>query len=317
MISGALEAKVVLSAGQDLAPLLEQYKSWLPGLFIVSQVELAASGARRCAEIGIAARTDRRGAARRRRKVRALLELFDARRRKRRLPDRVRALREGARRNRRVRRAGGRGRVRMSGTPARAGCGCRSLCWPRTAPRNSPSSVTRRRSSAIPLFRTSSSWSTIRIRASRSACFPIRVRHGSRRSCCKFGGGDGSAGLAACDGPRGRRARAMRARADSRRRGRQRARPGDPRRRHRFSGSPPGKYIWPAFNVADSAITIGAVLVLFELLFGGASSADSNRRKTAMDFSSTGFSLWVFECETNVTAPNHQDIEHADQKSTG
>jgi signal peptidase II len=29
------------------------------------------------------------------------------------------------------------------------------------------------------------------------------------------------------------------------------------------------KYIWPAFNVADSAITIGAVLVLFELLLGG------------------------------------------------
>jgi signal peptidase II len=29
-------------------------------------------------------------------------------------------------------------------------------------------------------------------------------------------------------------------------------------------------YIWPAFNLADSAITIGAVLVLFELLFGGA-----------------------------------------------
>jgi signal peptidase II len=27
-------------------------------------------------------------------------------------------------------------------------------------------------------------------------------------------------------------------------------------------------YIWPAFNVADSAITIGAILVLFELLFG-------------------------------------------------
>jgi signal peptidase II len=27
-------------------------------------------------------------------------------------------------------------------------------------------------------------------------------------------------------------------------------------------------YRWPAFNVADSAITIGAVLVLFELLFG-------------------------------------------------
>jgi signal peptidase II len=28
------------------------------------------------------------------------------------------------------------------------------------------------------------------------------------------------------------------------------------------------KYIWPAFNAADSAITIGAVLVLFELVFG-------------------------------------------------
>ena len=28
------------------------------------------------------------------------------------------------------------------------------------------------------------------------------------------------------------------------------------------------KYIWPAFNAADSAITIGATLVLFELLFG-------------------------------------------------
>jgi len=40
-ISGALEAKVVLSAAKDLAPLLEQYKSWLPALFIVSQVELA------------------------------------------------------------------------------------------------------------------------------------------------------------------------------------------------------------------------------------------------------------------------------------
>lgn len=29
-------------------------------------------------------------------------------------------------------------------------------------------------------------------------------------------------------------------------------------------------YIWPAFNVADSAITIGAILVLCELLFSGA-----------------------------------------------
>jgi signal peptidase II len=27
------------------------------------------------------------------------------------------------------------------------------------------------------------------------------------------------------------------------------------------------KYVWPAFNVADSAITVGAILVLFELFF--------------------------------------------------
>jgi isoleucyl-tRNA synthetase len=39
-ISGALEAKIWLNAGNDLAPLLEQYKRWLPALFIVSQVEL-------------------------------------------------------------------------------------------------------------------------------------------------------------------------------------------------------------------------------------------------------------------------------------
>jgi isoleucyl-tRNA synthetase len=42
-ISGALEAKVVLSAAQDLALLLEQYRDWLPGLFIVSQVELVVA----------------------------------------------------------------------------------------------------------------------------------------------------------------------------------------------------------------------------------------------------------------------------------
>jgi signal peptidase II len=29
-------------------------------------------------------------------------------------------------------------------------------------------------------------------------------------------------------------------------------------------------YIWPAFNMADSAITIGAILVLYELLFSSA-----------------------------------------------
>ena len=43
IISGALEAKVLLSAASDLTPLLERYKAWLPALFIVSQVELANS----------------------------------------------------------------------------------------------------------------------------------------------------------------------------------------------------------------------------------------------------------------------------------
>jgi signal peptidase II len=35
-----------------------------------------------------------------------------------------------------------------------------------------------------------------------------------------------------------------------------------------------GTYYWPAFNAADSAITIGAVLVLAELLFGARHQAD-------------------------------------------
>jgi isoleucyl-tRNA synthetase len=42
-ISGALEAKITLSAASDLAALLEQYKASLPSLFIVSQVQLADS----------------------------------------------------------------------------------------------------------------------------------------------------------------------------------------------------------------------------------------------------------------------------------
>jgi signal peptidase II len=35
-----------------------------------------------------------------------------------------------------------------------------------------------------------------------------------------------------------------------------------------------GTYYWPAFNAADSAISIGAALVLIELLFGGRQQAD-------------------------------------------
>src|SRR5258708_6994487 len=39
-----------------------------------------------------------------------------------------------------------------------------------------------------------------------------------------------------------------------------------------------GSYRWPAFNVADSAISIGAALVLVELLFGGGHRSDSAER---------------------------------------
>jgi signal peptidase II len=39
-----------------------------------------------------------------------------------------------------------------------------------------------------------------------------------------------------------------------------------------------GTYHWPAFNVADSVISIGAALVLIELLFGGRHRSDSAER---------------------------------------
>jgi len=38
-------------------------------------------------------------------------------------------------------------------------------------------------------------------------------------------------------------------------------------------------YIWPAFNLADSAITVGAVLVLYELLFGAQQHVSSGERE--------------------------------------
>jgi signal peptidase II len=40
-----------------------------------------------------------------------------------------------------------------------------------------------------------------------------------------------------------------------------------------------GSYVWPSFNVADSAISIGAALVLIELLFGGMHRTDSTDAK--------------------------------------
>ena len=42
-----------------------------------------------------------------------------------------------------------------------------------------------------------------------------------------------------------------------------------------------GSYHWPAFNVADSAITFGAALVIFELLFGAKESARETSQNQA------------------------------------
>jgi isoleucyl-tRNA synthetase len=44
-ISGALEARVTLSASGDLAPLLQKYAASLPALFIVSQADIVPIGA--------------------------------------------------------------------------------------------------------------------------------------------------------------------------------------------------------------------------------------------------------------------------------
>src|SRR5262249_37628018 len=44
LISGALEAKVLLNAGSPEADLWRRYARWLPALFIVSQVEFVQQG---------------------------------------------------------------------------------------------------------------------------------------------------------------------------------------------------------------------------------------------------------------------------------
>jgi signal peptidase II len=36
-----------------------------------------------------------------------------------------------------------------------------------------------------------------------------------------------------------------------------------------------GSFVWPSFNVADSAISIGAALIIVELIFGGQRRSDS------------------------------------------
>ena len=82
LIGAPLEARVRLSADGDLYPLLEEYGRELPALFIVSQVAL---GKPRTTAIGV------EGGARRRREVRALLEVHHRRRVRRRVPHHLRA----------------------------------------------------------------------------------------------------------------------------------------------------------------------------------------------------------------------------------
>lgn len=40
-----------------------------------------------------------------------------------------------------------------------------------------------------------------------------------------------------------------------------------------------GSYHWPAFNVADSAITVGAILVILDVLFGPKTTAPESAKK--------------------------------------
>ncbi len=40
-----------------------------------------------------------------------------------------------------------------------------------------------------------------------------------------------------------------------------------------------GSYRWPAFNVADSAITIGAILVLLDSIFGARATTPASRKR--------------------------------------
>jgi len=42
-----------------------------------------------------------------------------------------------------------------------------------------------------------------------------------------------------------------------------------------------GKYSWPDFNVADSAIVVGAVLLILEIVFTGSEHHEKEQREHA------------------------------------
>ena len=82
-IGKSLEARVVLTAGPDLYPLLSEYAADLPAVFIVSQVQL---------DQGTERRRLRRNPARRRHQMRALLEIHARCRKRSGIPDALRRL---------------------------------------------------------------------------------------------------------------------------------------------------------------------------------------------------------------------------------
>ena len=91
LIGAPLEARVRLSANGDLYPLLEQYAPQLPGLFIVSQVDLERGGGWR--------RSRRESGTRRRAEVRTVLEVHDRRGFGREVPHDLRLVRRRDRRD--------------------------------------------------------------------------------------------------------------------------------------------------------------------------------------------------------------------------
>ena len=99
-IGGSLEAKVLLNGAHPEAELWQKYAS-----FPARAIHRLASGNRRAGRRGQERRSLPGHRSRRRHQVRTLLELLDARRRKRRLPHRLRTLRRRTDRNR-ARRSG-------------------------------------------------------------------------------------------------------------------------------------------------------------------------------------------------------------------
>jgi len=97
LINSGLEAKYCLNADLELKAKLKQYLAQLPGLFIVSQVELLSAGSGEFSFRGCAGTRSQR-AARGRKEMRPLLELFRPRWREPAVSGSLRALQRSHRR---------------------------------------------------------------------------------------------------------------------------------------------------------------------------------------------------------------------------